>query len=199
MDPETDREIETWLEALAGRSVIDERGRTASEARALRQALQRTAEHDPGSAPARDSIREASLLERARRQGLIPARAGRWPRSWRLGTWPTLAALTVIACAAVGVTVILRPTQQVATVRGGGPEVVTLTAADPAALKADLLQELRAAGVQATGYQRLGREGIDADLPQPVPERVRAILARHHIQPPSGSVLEVEIAPAQPP
>lgn len=195
MDPE----IETWLDALAGRPVTDGHGSAAREARGLREALQRRAQSELDSAPDRDSRREASLLERARRQGLIPSRRARWARRWSLGTWPTVAALTVIACAAVGLTVMLRPTRQVETVRGGGPEIVTLRATDPAALKADLLRELRAAGVAATGYQRLGREGIDADLPQPVPPRVRAILASHHIRVPSDGVLEVEIAPAQPP
>jgi hypothetical protein len=194
-----DEEIETWLEALAGRAVADEHGSAACEARALREALQRRLPDGTDSAPAGDSIREASLLARARRQGLIPSPVARRPRSWRLGPWPALAALAVIACAAVGITVMLRPTQQAGTVRGGGPGIVRLTAADPAALKADLLRELRAAGIEASGYRRLGREGIDADLPAPVPARVRAILARHRIPVPADGVLEVEIAPVQPP
>lgn len=42
-----------------------------------------------------------------------------------------------------------------------------------------LLDELRAAGVRATGYDQLGVEGIDADLPKPVPPRVRDVLTRH--------------------
>ncbi len=41
--------------------------------------------------------------------------------------------------------------------------IVRLHAADPAALKQQLVDELRAAGVEAIGYDRLGLSGVDAE------------------------------------
>jgi len=61
-------------------------------------------------------------------------------------------------------------------------------------LKRRLLSDLRAAGVSANGYQRLGAEGIDADLPEVLPEKVAAVLDRYHLVPPADGVLRVEIA-----
>jgi len=73
--------------------------------------------------------------------------------------------------------------------------IVRIQSADPIALKRMLLDELRAAGIEATGYERLGVQGIDADLPQPLPENVRAILNRHGIEAPRDGTLQIEIAP----
>jgi hypothetical protein len=70
---------------------------------------------------------------------------------------------------------------------------VRIESSDPQALKARLLRELNAAGVHATGYDRLGRPGIDADLPQPLPPAVHILLDRHHIPIPPDGVLTVEI------
>jgi hypothetical protein len=196
MGRKMDNEIETWLEVLAGRSSSAEDGAAAREARALREALQRSADSVPQSAHPADPTREASLLERARRLGLMPSRPAR-RRTWRFATWSALTTVTAVACTAVLVAVFLRPTPPVERVRGGGPQIVTLQAADPLAAKVELLRELRAAGVTAHGYERLGREGIDADLPRPVPQRIRTILARHRIPVPSDGVLEIEITPTQ--
>ena len=62
-----------------------------------------------------------------------------------------------------------------------------------------ILDELRAAGVRATGYEQLGVEGIDASLPEPVSPRVREVLTRHHLSVPSNGVLKIEIAAPAPP
>jgi hypothetical protein len=62
-----------------------------------------------------------------------------------------------------------------------------------------ILDELRAAGVRATGYDQLGIEGIDADLPEPMPPQVRDVLTRHHLSVPTNGVLRIEIAaPSRP-
>jgi hypothetical protein len=107
--------------------------------------------------------------------------------------WPALGAVTALACAAVISVIVLRPTPEITRSAGGG--VFVLRAAEPARVQRELLDELRAAGVHANGYERLGREGIDADLPQPVPDRVRAMLERYHIPLPAEGTLQVEIAP----
>lgn len=71
---------------------------------------------------------------------------------------------------------------------------VRLQAANPAELKARLVEELRAAGVEAIGYDRLGLSGVDAKLPDPVPEAVQAVLDRHGIPRPGDGIIRVEIA-----
>lgn len=73
------------------------------------------------------------------------------------------------------------------------PQTARLHAADPAALKQQLVDELRAAGIEAIGYDRLGLSGVDAKLPTPVPEAVRATLAKYAIGVPADGVVRVEI------
>lgn len=69
-----------------------------------------------------------------------------------------------------------------------------LYAADPRALRMQLVAELREAGVEASGYAQLGINGVDADLPRPVPPQVRRVLERHGIPVPADGVLRVSIS-----
>ena len=198
MDDETD----IWFEALSGRAANDGRG-AAREAQTLRAAMLRLPKPEPAVVPERDGSREARLLERARREGLIPtARARgsfRGPFWWeRLAGWPAFGAYTAAACCALVAFILWHAPRQTEVVRGASGEIVTLQASDPIALKRALLDELRAAGVKATGYERLGVQGIDADLPTPIPDRVRAVLGRHHIRTPPDAVLRIEIRPPAP-
>jgi hypothetical protein len=71
---------------------------------------------------------------------------------------------------------------------------IRLQSANPTELKALLVKELEAAGVDAIGYDRLGLSGVDAKLPDPVPEGVQAVLERHGIPPPADGIVRVEIA-----
>jgi hypothetical protein len=173
-----------WTEALAGRDDGD--STEAREGRALRLAiLARAAESAPPQIT-EDPHRVAALLARARREGLIPAAASRW-LGWRGG----LAAALVVG--AVGLAVYWRAPVEPETVRGVVDGVTRIEAADPLAFQTALMRELRDAGVQATGYERLGRFGIDADLPQPVPDPVLRILKRRGLPIPGDGVLRVEI------
>jgi hypothetical protein len=72
-------------------------------------------------------------------------------------------------------------------------QTTRLRAPDPAALKQQLVDELRAVGVEAIGYDRLGLSGVDAQLPTPVPEAARAMLAKYAIAVPADGVVRVEI------
>jgi len=192
-----DEDTEIWFQALAGRTTADDRREPALEARALRERLLRMPQTDAAVESSADADREAALLQRARREGLLADRVDRRRglRLERLLRWPALTALTALACSAVTVAILLHPAHEPEAVRGAPGEPVRLTAADPQQLKSELLAELKSAGVQVTGYERLGREGIDADLPQPPSARVRAILSRHHIEVPPDGVLRIEIAP----
>jgi hypothetical protein len=69
-----------------------------------------------------------------------------------------------------------------------------LATANPSVLKQQLVDELRASGIEAIGYDRLGLSGVDARLPQPLPDATRVILAKYGIPVPPDGVMRVEIA-----
>jgi hypothetical protein len=186
-------EDQDWIEALAGRS--DERATaSAVEARALRDRILARATADADPVAAEDPARENELVERARREGLIPAPVARsreaapaWWRGWRLA-----GAVAGLAAAVLVAGVLLQTPRREEATRGAREDVVSLQASDPEALQRQILSELRAAGIEARGYEIFGKRGIDADLPDPLPDEVRGILERHGIPPRSG-VLQVEI------
>ena len=187
-DPDKD-----WLDGLSGR---DGASTTAAHAEGkwLRRMLQAhlvqqaTAERATAASIATpDPMRERGLIERARRAGLMGART-----SWR----PILMAAAV-AMLAVGIVwqAFMRPEPVV--VREGATAPVQLQTRDPAALKRQIIDELHAAGVEATGYEALGVQGIDADLPQPLSVEVRGVLGKHGIPAPADGVLRIEIREAR--
>jgi hypothetical protein len=192
---------ESWLDALAGHGKDPAKSATA-EGQALRQVLLARAtelqsmptEHQ--SIAERDPAREAELIARARTAGIlpdtvVPARvrsAGQW-----YARWPVQLAAASIVCMAVGVQLHSRLNAPTETLRSAGTGIVRISAADPVQLKSDLIRELRAAGVQATGYESFGRQGIDADLPAPLPAEVREVLDRHGLPAPRDNILQVEI------
>ena len=192
---------ESWLDALAGHGKDPAESATV-EGQALRQVLlaraaepgSLTAEHPPVAE--RDPSREAELITRARTAGILPDTAGparvRPARQW-YARWPLQLAAASIVCLAVGVQLHSRLNEPAETLRSAGTGIVRISAADPVQLKSDLIRELRAAGVQATGYESFGRQGIDADLPSPLPAAVREILDRHGLPAPRDNVLQVEI------
>jgi hypothetical protein len=187
-DPDKD-----WLDGLAGRDETPT-ATAHAEGKWLRKMLQAhlvqqaNAERaTTASIATPDPTRERALIERARREGLMRART-----SWR----PMLMA-AAIAMLAVGIVwqAFMRPEPVV--VREGAAAPVQLQARDPAALKRQIIEELRAAGVEATGYEALGVQGVDADLPKPLTPEVRSVLAKHSIPAPADGVLRIEIREAR--
>lgn len=180
-----------WLDALAGRGFND--SQAAREAAPLRDAmLGRSVDPTDAAIAARDEAREAALIARARREGLIKANTVTPQRRWAFG-WDNAFAVAAIAGIAVAIGLYIQPTIDREVVRSSPDGVVRIEATDPVQLKRQLLEELRAAGVEATGYETLGRQGIDADLPRPLTEAVRRVLEKHRIPPPADGVLRVEI------
>lgn len=194
-------EDQDWLDALAGRSSTGSHRAAVREGEQLRELIQRNVRAPDVSIPEHDAEREAQLLERARREGLIDpeelSRRARRRLRPGIARWAALAAS--LAGIAVALTFFLRsgpPPEHFRSARG---QVIHIEAADPTALKRQILDELQAAGVHATGYEQLGVEGIDANLPTPVPPQVRAVLTRHRLGVPDNGVLRIEIAaPSQP-
>jgi hypothetical protein len=72
--------------------------------------------------------------------------------------------------------------------------IVRLEAANPTALRQQIVGELRGVGVEANGYAQLGIEGVDADLPLPVSADIQRVLASHQIPTPADGALRIEIA-----
>ena len=189
-------EDQDWLDTLAGRSATGSHRAAIAEAQRLRESIRRNVRVPDVVIPEQDAQREAQLLERARREGLIdPAQLARRMRR-RL---PAIGAALAASVAGVAIALFLHGRPHTQHLRGTREQVIRIEAADPTALKMQLLDELRAAGVRATGYDQLGVAGIDADLPEPVPPRVRDVLTRHHLSVPSNGVLRIEIAaPSKP-
>ncbi len=192
-------EDQDWLDALAGRSPSGAHRAASHEGQRLREHIQRNVRAPEVTVPERDAQREAQLLERARREGLIdPTQLTRRARRrLRPGVFGGLVALAAgLAAIAVALAVFVQGTPRTQHFRGAREteNIIHIEAADPTALKMEILDELRTAGVAATGYERLGVEGINADLPKPLPPRVRDVLARHHLGVPSSSELRIEIA-----
>ncbi|HEY1283492.1 MAG TPA: hypothetical protein VGE96_03345 [Steroidobacteraceae bacterium] len=72
--------------------------------------------------------------------------------------------------------------------------VVHLEAADPQSLRSQIIEQLRAAGTQAFGYDQPGVHGIIAELPRPVPEGVVKVLQDHGIPVPGDGALRIQIS-----
>ena len=181
-----------WLDSLAGND-DPEPQKAAAAGRAIRTALlaRQAAQQLRLAGP--DAQREDALIARARAEGLLPPTVAVRPRRW-----PALLAAAAIAGLAVGLSLQMRSKPAPPATRGAPGEIARIKVADPSRLKLELIRELRAAGIEAHGYQSLGREGIDADLPAPLSPAALEVLTRHGIALPAGSVLQVEIEPATP-
>jgi hypothetical protein len=187
-------EDDLWLKALAGQPEAGEPGELSAQGAALRAAIRARAVPDAGDVREIDPAREAALIARARAAGLLPPAAQpAAPAKWRGLHWAALAA--AVACVAIGVSLQMRTGPGTVVLRGNTSAVIHVRSRDPLRLKQDLLRELDAVGVRATGYENLGRQGIDAEVPVPLPDAVRRILERHAIPPPAGNVLQLEIEP----
>lgn len=192
---------EVWLAALAGRAASTEGNAALLEGRAVRALLLATEfESSPTIRPV-DAKREAELIARAHTEELLqraPA-TGRTLRSATFGrSRRSIVMRGALAAALAGVAIAVGLLHFSAlppeTSRGTPNGNVLLRAQDPRALKRELMKELGAAGVRARGYEQLNRLGIDADLPEPVPPRVRRILEQHHIPVPNDGALVIEIS-----
>lgn len=196
-----------WLDALAGRPRAGARSATLAEAQLLRQGA-RAWRPQVAAEPAPDDA--AALQQAAARAGLLRPRrwcsgcAARWqawqqrvaaagPRGWTLAA--SLAAVALLSPLA------WRDATPPEPVTRGAPDANAESTrlrqhADPRAERERLAAELEALGARVQRFDRLGRHGLSAEWPGPVPPgteaRLRALgLARAA----DGSVqLEVEAA-----
>ncbi len=188
-----------WLEALSGKGRAPAQGSTEREAHMMREAILEHSKAEPPPVLADERTRQAELLERARREGLLEPRLSTGSSR---RTRPSSAVLRMcLAAGFVGVAVLAAwqwlPNRQPEVVRGHD-ETFQLQAQDPRQLKQQILLDLKDAGVTATGYTSLGAEGIDADLPEPVPAQIQSVLRKYTIPIPTDGTLRVEIRAQQP-
>ena len=182
-----------WLNALAGRAASGSTDAVGQEARTLRNLISAQIEEDTVAASKMDLARESALIARAKAEGLLPPRLRRPWFPAAVG----LAAAALLASVLIGLYRTSLPPSE--TFRGAQDGTVRLAAKDPPALRRQIIRELRAAGVPAVGYERLGRLGVDAELPQPISARAREVLERHHIPVPQDGALVIEIDTADSP
>ena len=175
-----------WFEALAGREPAS--NATSREAHALRAALRSAHTSADNVRAMRDANREEALIARAVQEGVIRTAPPRRRMSWQL---PIAASVLIVVAA--GIVLQMRDSTDTTIMRGNEDGITRLQAADAAALKKQILAELRAAGANATGYEALGVHGIDADLSLPLSPDVQRVLAAHDIPEPADGVLRIEI------
>jgi hypothetical protein len=189
----TSDDDQDWLDALAGRTAAAGASAAAAEGELMRRGVlasrRAPLSHETPVASA-DLGREAALISRATSEGLFPAASS---RRWARATWRPLLAAATLAAVAFGIAWQFRATQEAAIVRDAQPEPVRLEAARPRELQQQILTELRAVGVDATGYESLDVHGIDADLPRPMSPEVERVLRSHGVPLPADDVLRIEI------
>jgi hypothetical protein len=213
MNIEPDQE---WFDALAGRkqpgaagvaddlAVREGLALRSQIAAALRVQQQAADQEEPANEPLVDADREIALIARARAQGLLPLHGPKTlapPRNLRkVSATRQLGRLAVAAVLLVAVVAGSWKSwrEPASSVRGTATGTLRINDPNPAVLQRELQQELTAAGLRVTAFTRLGRLGLDADLPTPVPSAVRDILARHRLPIPTDGILSVEIDAAGP-
>jgi len=204
-----------WFDLMAGRAVADAHGRTRADAAWMRAALLAyRAEAPAGSVPAAET-RVLRLLHRAVQAGVLPAPtasraepdASPWQRLWRRWQaqmtpgrpWRFAPVMLVLALAVGGVWQLQQPAEpERADVERAGAALQRLNVVDPAQHRQQLLASLRAAGLDAQPFDRLGRLGIDIELPAPLSAAQAQALKQAGLVPPAGPNLIVELLPAAP-
>jgi hypothetical protein len=200
MDPTDD---DDWLDALAGRARPGSRSATLVEAALLRRAAQAW---PPAVAAEPAPQDDAALQQAAARAGLLRRRwcgacAARWeawqqrvaaasPRAWALA-------------ASLAMALMLSP---LAWRDAAPPEPVTRGAAgdrsdskrllqhpDPRAERDRLAADLEALGARVQRFERLGRHGLSAEWPGPLPPAGEARLRELGLARAADGSVEVEI------
>ncbi|MFA6262519.1 MAG: hypothetical protein WC760_13715 [Bacteroidia bacterium] len=172
-----------WADALAGRPREGAAPATLAEAALLRDAMRRW----PVETPALEPRPVAELIERARREGVLAPRrawcAGcleRW-RRWTANPLGMGAAGLVLA-SLLGLWIVpgligrQAPIDGPGTLRAPSAALQLRAAADPQAARDNLAARLQALQVPVRRYERLGRFGLDADLPRPLSPALAALL-----------------------
>lgn len=193
-----------WLRALGGKPPERPDTAAAREAQWIRSAQLRHPQPSATDLQVTESDLLA-LIHRARSDDVRAAYAiaqeppatSWWRRVWHGAAarpaWSGLVFAGVVAgLVAIPVAVLSPPAvDDPLTLRSPAAGVVVLESASPASARDQLATELRSAGIEVHAYSRLGRNGLDAELPDPVPAPVSRLLAAQGITAAPG-ILRVE-------
>jgi hypothetical protein len=202
---------EAWSQALAGRPPANMDAASATEARLLRAGL--LGAEEPQPAPLSEEQRQRLL--QAVRAAAGPGPQGQpWcagcARRWRAlqqalrgprgRGWPLAGAATAML-AALAVTAVwqLGPLGQPTEPVFRGPAAtgtVVRTVADPLAQRQALAAELAATGATVRRYERLGRQGLEAQWPLPLPASATQALQAQGLAADAEGLVRVEFAAA---
>lgn len=210
-----------WLETLAGKGRQGAAPATQLEATWLRDALRRDTARQQLAAeaiePATDGLQR--LLARSAAEGLADATAqrrrwlpglchgcaARWRLAWawlHAGRTTGWAAAGTLATAALLGAWLVAPVEQPATeapvLRHAPGALQVFIDAQPLLRRDRLAATLESAGVSVRRYERLGRHGLDAELPWPLPAALGQALREQGLQTPKQAELKVEFAPPAP-
>lgn len=196
-----------WFELMAGRAAPDARPALKAEAAWLRAAMLSYRTAAPQGGPAEAELRVARLLERARIAGALPAEAPPMPErqppnielagtrplprrwaSWGLG----LALAASLALLSMPPELLLQNPGSDADPVLRGESVQTLEGPDPAMRRQQALQALESAGFRAQVFDRLGRPGLDIDMPPALSSAQSQTLKRLGVRVPDGPSLQLE-------
>lgn len=185
---------DAWFEGLAGRA---SRGTAAREGARLRAALGRLAAPELATPPVEPVVAAARAEGLLRRRGVCPACAERW-RRWtaavRRDGWRWTSGLAVAAVlAVVSASLWMQPAPEPApTLRAPADGLWLRAAPDPVAARDRLAERLQAQGLAVRRYERLGRAGLDADLPRLPGTALQSLLRDEGLVPAADGSLRVE-------
>lgn len=195
----SERDDQEWLDGLAGGA-----GTSADsiDGAQLRRAIQQRTMPTVQAVPDRDATREAMLIARARREGVIKPAATTGadsPRRWLLG-WRGALAMVAVAGVAVWIGFAVNgpffdSQDEMETVRGVADGDAVIEAVDPAAMRGAIIDALQELNVEAVAYDSITHQGIEVVLPDPLPDEASALLERFDIAPPLHSEFTIIIVP----
>jgi hypothetical protein len=212
--------VDDWAEALAGRPRPDGDLDAQVEAQWLRIGLQRERALEEPPTPLESPTDLEQLLQRGRSQGLA-SRPSVGVLGWCAGCvrrWQRLrefvqgaasrrplslggaGGLALAGLVAIGIwvpTLLTEPgIEPESVLRGPSDGVWQRPVADPKAERDRLADALAAAGASVTRYERLGRFGLDADLPQARSPGLEQLLQRARLRAAADGSLRVEFEAA---
>jgi hypothetical protein len=191
-----------WADALAGRPRPGSDPVTAAEAAQLREAMRRW----PSEVPAQELPDIEAIVAAARAEGLLKPRRGwcagclaRWHALWSRPLLPLGAAglvlASVLALCVVVPGMLTRTTDDGSELRAP-PGMNLRRSADPQAARDGLRDRLVVLNLQPRAYERLGRFGLDVDLPSPRPEPLAELLRSEGLAVAGDGSLRVEFEQA---
>jgi hypothetical protein len=212
-------DIDDWVAALRGQANKNASPQTILMAKIMREAIiERENAKQPDAEFMLSPGSEDAFIAKARAEGLLPekisllSRAKRYLPGWLhhespvKGNSPGLAesrshsfrwagagGLAIM----FGLLIMVAPWKineppEILTTREIQNGINVLHVAKPSVERDRLAQDLAKLGINAKQYQRLGRLGLDADLPKSLPPELTKLLRHWAIQPSVDSVLTVE-------